>query len=126
MWSVFILEHVSEPGSQRDDPGGVPPCVRRVDPPIPVWVDTRHVWPPDPHAGYTTRPEGVELRFEVLGLLREQVLRADGGWLGQVEIRLFTQDQRWSLGPIIQLVPSHLIRPHRIGRRGRPDQGLTH
>jgi hypothetical protein len=55
-----------------------------------------------------TRPSDgcVELRFEVLGLLREKVLRADGDWVGQVEIRLSTQDQRWSLGPITQLVPA--------------------
>jgi hypothetical protein len=117
---------MSEWGRQNGGDAGVPPIVRDVNPPLPVWVDARHVWPHDPHAGYTNTPAGVELRHEVLGLLRERVLRADGGWVGRVEVRLFTQDKQWSLGPITQIVPSHLIRPHRPGRRGRADSGLGH
>lgn len=60
--------------------GQVSLITRTVDPPIPVSVDARPLWPRGPHVTIKPKASGLDLRYEVLGLLRERVQR--GRWLG--------------------------------------------
>jgi hypothetical protein len=116
-----MLERMSE----SRDGVSVAPCEQRVDPPVPVWIDARRVFPRDPHATYANTPAGVQVSYEVRGLLFARVARSDGGWLGKVRFQLLSADGQWSYGPLTQLVPAHLLRPHRWGRRGERG-GLSH
>lgn len=105
-----ILEHMSEPWRPPGDLNGLPSCVRQVNPPLWVWVNTRKLFTKGPHDDYSSDPAGLELDHEVPGLLIERIWRADGGWLGRVQIELQTRDQQWALGPWTALVPEHLLR----------------
>jgi hypothetical protein len=105
------------------DVGGLPPCVRKVHPPLPVWVAVAKLFPKSPHEDYSNDPTGLNLEHEVLGMLTERIWRADGGWLGRVRIELHTRDQQWTLGPWIALVPAHLLRYHRRGLEYRSKPG---
>jgi hypothetical protein len=91
-----------------------------------VWVKASKLWNPGPHHEYGDNPDGAELDFEVLGLLTGMVLRADGGWLAEVRIVLHSRNGRWHGGPYTQLVPSHLVRWHRVSGRGETGSGLSH
>lgn len=114
---------MSEPWRPPVDAGGLPPFVRKVNPPLAVWVNVRKLFPKGPHDDYSSDQTGLDLEHEVLGLLTEKVWRADGGWLGRVQVQLHTRDQQWTLGPWTALVPAHLLRYHRRGLeyRSKPD-----
>ena len=121
----MIIEQVSEPGRPAAADAALPPCVRVVHPPLRVWVNVRTLLPKGPHDDYSSDPTGLELGYEVLGLLTEKIWRADGGWVGRVRILLRTRDGQSSFGPWTALVPSHLLRYHRRGS-WRDTNGLGH
>lgn len=99
--------------------------MRVVDPPLWVWVNVRKLFAKGPYDSYEKDPTGLELDHEVLGAMTERIWRADGDWLGRVQIELHTRDDTATFGPWTALVPSHLLRYHRRGRRGEPS-GLGH
>ena len=86
----------------------LPPCVRRVHPQRRVWVDVRHVFPRG-RGPHVHTPAGVELAYEVPGLVDQVIKASDGSVLARVTFLLNTQDQQWSLD-VTQLVSEHLLR----------------
>lgn len=97
-------------------------CVRRVDPPVRVWVDVGRVHAPGRDHVYRDRPAGLELTFEVLGWLGGWAERGDGGWLALVRYPLASRDGEYST-EVTHFVPAHLVRRHSLVRDQRHAKG---
>jgi hypothetical protein len=63
----------------------------------------------DPHHVWSRTPQGLELDYEVPGVLTEWAPGSDGSWLGKVTFLLRTRDHEWSV-EVTQYVPAHLMR----------------
>lgn len=95
-----------------------PSTVRRVSPPIPVWVSVRKLLVLGTEILAPRNRAGMRIEAEIPGLLFDWARREDGGLLGWVTYQLVTADDQWSR-PVSHYVPAHLLR-----RRGpaRPQQ----
>ncbi|WP_157357438.1 hypothetical protein [Amycolatopsis nigrescens] len=102
-----------------------PVGLRWFDPPRPVWVDLRTLFPVSPHHLHELVPGGIETRYEASGLLVGEVAWAIGGRLGLVKYQLLSTDQRWQT-IVEHYMPTHLYRPKRRGRRDRDGYGHGH
>lgn len=103
------------------------PCYRRVHPAQKVWLRAAQIWPRSPGQPYEDQPDGAQLQFEVLAGLTGKVLRADGGWIAEVNFQLHSANGLWHSGIYRnQLVPGHLLRWDRTGRPLDEDTGLSH
>jgi len=95
-----------------------PSSVRRVSPPIPVWVSVRKLLVLGTDLLGPRDRAGLRIETETAGLLFEWARREDGGLLGWVTYQLITADDQWSR-PVSHYVPAHMLR--RRGR-ARPQQ----
>ncbi|MYW92361.1 hypothetical protein G3I59_32080 [Amycolatopsis rubida] len=104
-----------------------PSAVRRVDPPIPVWVSVRKLLPLGTEILAPRNRAGLRIETENPGLLFEWARREDGGLLGWVTYQLLTGDDQWSR-PVSHYVPAHLLRRRGPARRQQFDnyQPRTH
>ncbi|TDQ01230.1 hypothetical protein [Labedaea rhizosphaerae] len=105
---------MSDGAANGESPG--PPPVRRVEPPVHVWVDLAKLFPRGPHEDYQNVPNGVNTQAEVPAMLSEWVRRADGAWLGKVTFAIYTRDDVWSV-TTTQYCPAHCLK--QKGRRER-------
>lgn len=96
--------------------------MRRVKPPVKVWVDVGRLLAPERHHVYRNTPQGLELGFEVVGYLGGWIQRGDGGWLALVSYALSTRDDSYST-EVTHWVPAHLVRRYSLVRNQKHAPG---
>ncbi|MBB3665972.1 hypothetical protein FB384_004931 [Prauserella sediminis] len=89
-----------------------------MEPPRPVVVELRHLWPPERGVRWArdtpiwVRASGVDLHEDVEGTLTHWLLTCAGDWLGVVEgLQLGSQNNELSLPLGPQVVRASTIRP---------------
>lgn len=103
-----------------------PPWVRTLRPPQRVWVQVRRLLRLGLDDHGLRSADGLRVEPEVPGLLREWILREEGGWLGLVTCQLLSATEQWSL-TVTLLVPADLIRRRGLTRRDQlRDERRTH
>lgn len=95
-----------------------PSTVRRVSPPIPVWVGVRKLLVLGTEILVARNRAGLRTETDGPGLLFERARREDGGMLSWVTYQLVTADDQFSR-PVSHYVPAHLLRRRGPARRHR-------
>jgi hypothetical protein len=99
------------------DPEKWPPFARLLDRPAPVWLPARTLWPDAPGASYVGNPNGLMTGWEIPGVVHALLPTMYGSELAVVTCQLQTKSGEWSWTAHAQLVPAHLLKRRRPGRR---------